>query len=323
MGLDLAHGGHLTHGSEFNFSGKSYRAVSYGIDPETRRLDYDDIRRLARQHRPRLIIGGASSYPYDFDWTALRAVADEVGAYLFADVAHLAGMIVAGLLNNPLAHAHVVTFTTHKTLLGPRGAVILTGDRDLGQRFTQAVFPGLQGGPHLQSIAAIARLFEVITDRRSEFVRIQKAILQNTAHLAECLREEGFRLEYGGTGTHMLLVDLKPFPIRGEGRVRLDGEIASRMLELVGIVVNKNVLPGDPTAGQSSGLRMGMPWLTQRGITGEQIRELARIIKRVLSEVRTLSVWVPPGEERCRGRIPTEVLAEARERVRAIVESLP
>ena len=327
MGLDLAHGGHLTHGSEFNFSGRSYRAVSYGIDPESRRLDYDDIRRLARRHRPRLIIGGASSYPYDFDWAALRAIADEVGAYLLADVAHLAGMIVAGLLRNPLAHAHVVTFTTHKTLLGPRGAVILTGDRELGQHLTQAVFPGLQGGPHLQSIAAIARLFEVITGRREEFVRMQKAILENTAHLAECLREEGFRLEYGGTDTHMLLVDLKPFPVRGEPGVRLDGEIASRMLELVGIVVNKNVLPGDATAGQASGLRMGMPWLTQRGIMREQVRELARIIKRVLSEVRTLSVWVPAGDAparlTCRGRIPAEVLAEARQRVRAIVEALP
>ena len=323
MGLDLAHGGHLTHGSEFNFSGKSYRVVSYGIDPTTRRLDYEQIRRLAQQHRPRLIIGGASSYPYDFDWAALRSIADEVGAYLLADVAHLAGMIVAGLLNNPLAHAHVVTFTTHKTLMGPRGAVILTADWELGQKFTQAVFPGIQGGPHLQSIAAIARLFEAIDHRRGEFADIEKAILDNTSYLAECLREEGFQLEYNGTNTHMLLVDLKPFSVGGEPGVPLDGEIASRLLELAGIVVNKNVLPGDPTAGQASGLRMGMPWLTQRGITQEQIRELARVIKLVLSQVHTCTVWVPAGERRCRGRLPAGVLGEARQRVQAIVEALP
>jgi len=323
MGLDLSHGGHLTHGSEFNFSGRTYRAVSYGIDPATRRLDYDEIRDLARKHRPRLIIGGASSYPYDFDWPTLRSIADEVGAYLLADVAHLAGMIVAGLLTNPLPHAHVVTFTTHKTLMGPRGAVILTAERELGRKFTQAVFPGLQGGPHLQSIAAIARLFEIINRRRGEFVALQRAVLDNTACFARCLRDEGFALEYGGTDTHLLLVDLKPFPFQGEPGVPLDGEIASRLLELVGVVVNKNVLPGDLTAGQASGIRMGMPWLTQRGITREQIGELARIVKLVLSRVHTCTVWVPGGERRCRGRVPAEVLAEARERVRAIVEALP
>ncbi len=323
MGLDLSHGGHLTHGSEFNFSGKSYRVVSYGIDPDTRKLDYEAIRTLAREHRPRLIIGGASSYPYDFDWAELRAIADEVGAYLLADVAHLAGMVVAGLLSNPLPHAHVVTFTTHKTLMGPRGAVILTTDRELGQTFAQAVFPGIQGGPHLQSIAAIARLFEVINERRNEFVEVQQAILDNTACLADCLRAEGFALEYGGTDTHMLLVDLKPFPVEGDPEVPLDGEIASRLLELVGIVVNKNVLPGDPTAGQASGLRMGMPWLTQRGVTREHIRELAAIVKSILGQVHTCAVWVPGGKQRCRGRIPAEVLEEARRRVRAIVEELP
>jgi len=323
MGLDLAHGGHLTHGSEFNFSGKTYRAVSYGVDPTTRRIDYAEVRRLAHEHRPRLIIGGASSYPHDFDWAELRSIADEVGAYLLADVAHLAGMIVAGLLENPLPHAHVVTHTTHKTILGPRGAVILTADRELGQAFGQAVFPGLQGGPHVQSMAAIGRAFEAINHDRETFVAIQKAILENTAHFADCLKYEGFALEYGGTSTHMLLVDLKLLAVPGDPEVPLDGEIASRLLELAGIVVNKNVLPGDQTGGKASGIRMGMPWLTQRGVTKEQIKELASIIRQLLSQVHTCSVWVPPGERRCRGRIDPRVLEEARERVKGIVDALP
>ena len=217
MGLDLSHGGHLTHGSQFNVSGKTYRVHSYGVDPETRRLDYGKIAELARDCRPKLLIGGASAYPWDFDWAALRSIADEVGAWLLADVAHLAGLIAGSVLANPLPHAHVVTFTTHKTLCGPRGAAIVTADPDLGRAMDLAVFPGMQGGPHMNSIAGIARLFELILEDREGFGAFQQEVVENTATLGRCLQEQGFALEYAGTNTHMLLVDLKPFEVAGEG----------------------------------------------------------------------------------------------------------
>jgi len=268
LGLDLTHGGHLTHGSEFNYSGRTFRVRSYGIDPDSRRLNYESIREIAREHRPKLIIGGASSYPWDFDWAELRSIADEVGAYLLADIAHLAGMVAAGLLNNPVPHAHVVAFTTHKTLCGPRGAVIITTYPELAAKLSAGVFPGLQGGPHVHTIAAIARLFEIISAQRADFTKLQRAILDNAAFLAECLCAEGFELEYGGTNTHMLLA-------------------------------------------------------TQRGITRDQIREVASVIKSILSEVRTFRVWVPAGEERCRGKIPADVTDNAARRVRAIIDALP
>ncbi len=323
LALDLSHGGHLTHGSEFNYSGKTFRVTSYEIDPNTRRLDYGQIRELAHEHRPKLLIGGASSYPWDFDWAELRSIADDVGAYLLADIAHLAGMVVAGLLNNPLPHAHVVTHTTHKTLCGPRGAVILTTYPELSNKLNTGVFPGLQGGPHMHTIAAIARLFEIIDTQRDDFVKLQRAILANTAYLAECLQAEGFALEYGGTNTHMLLVDLKRFSDHPNPEIPIDGEIASRLLEIAGIVCNKNVLPGDETGGKASGIRLGMPWATQRGIRREQIREVASVMKSVLSQVRTFHVWVPAGEERCRGKLAPGVLEDAAARMRTVVEALP
>ena len=323
LSLDLAHGGHLTHGSEFNYSGKTFNVVAYGIDPETRRLDYDRIAELAREHKPRLVIGGASSYPWDFDWAALRAIADEVGAFVLADIAHLAGMVAAGLLNNPLPHVHAVTFTTHKTLFGPRGAVILTTYPTLAKKIKAGVFPGLQGGPHLHSIAAIARRFELIGQERAQFVELQQTVLDNTAYFAERLEAAGFTLEYGGTSTHMLLIDLKRFDDHPNPTIPIDGEIASRLLEIAGIVCNKNVLPGDETGGKASGIRLGMPWATQRGINRAQIAELASIIKTVLSNVHTTRVWVPAGEERCRGRVPEGILPAAAERVQKIVSALP
>ena len=323
LGLDLAHGGHLTHGSQFNYSGKTFKCSSYGIIPETRHLDYDNIRSRAREHRPKLIIGGASSYPWDINWAELRSIADEVGAYLLADVAHLAGMITAGLLNNPVPYAHVVTFTTHKTLCGPRGAAIITTYPKLNQKLRAGVFPGMQGGPHVHTIAAIARLFEIINNDRETFVRLQQTILDNTAHFARCLKDEGFELEYGGTNTHLLLVDLRRWSQHPNSAVSIDGEIASRLLELAGIVCNKNVLPGDETGGKASGIRLGMPWLTQRGITREHIRQIASVMKLILSNIETLRVWVPAGEERCRGKIRNGVLDEAARRVRQIVEALP
>lgn len=321
MGLDLSHGGHLTHGSEFNFSGKRYSARSYGIDPATRKLDYAQIRRQALEWRPRLLIGGASGYSWDFDWRELRSIADEAGAYLLADIAHLAGLVAGGVAMNPLPHAHVVTFTTHKTLCGPRGAVIVSTEEKIGKKLDSAVFPGLQGGPHVNKMAAIGRLFELILSDRDSFCAFQKQVVDNCRFFAESLANEGFRIEYGGTNTHMALVDLKPFKV--DGTMPLDGEIAARLLELSGIVCNRNVLPGDPDGAHASGLRFGLTWLTQRGVTQDQLREIARVVKFVLQPVRTFNVWTPSAEERCRGRIPEGILEVADERTLSIAEALP
>lgn len=322
LGMKLSHGGHLTHGSEFNISGRRYHAVGYGVDETTRKLDYVKLVLLAREHRPKLIIGGTSAYPWDLEWNRLREVADEVDAYLLADVAHLAGPILGEGLNNPLPYADVVTYTTHKALCGPRGAMIVSRDEAIAQAVDAAVFPGLQGGPHMDSIAGIARLFELIVQQREAFGAFQQAILNNTATLAQELIHRGFALEYGGTNTHMVLIDLRAFPTPGEPDVPVDGEIASRLLELAGIVVNKNTLPGDEAAGESSGIRMGMPWATQRGIRREHIETLADVVHLVLRGVHTTRVWVPGNVRRCRGRIDPAILRRARAMTDALLEAM-
>ncbi|MCZ7643782.1 MAG: serine hydroxymethyltransferase [Planctomycetota bacterium] len=323
--LDLCHGGHLSHGSPFNVSGKQYKVFHYGIDTKAeglaRRLDYDRIRKQALERRPRMLVAGSSAYPWDFDWKTLRAIADEAGALLLADIAHLAGMVVAGRLNNPLPYADVVTFTTHKTLCGPRGAAVVTTCREKAKRIDNAVFPGLQGGPHVNAIAGIARLFELILQDREGFVALQSRIVENCGVLAEALQAEGFALEYGGTNTHLLLLDLKRFKTKGGGR--LDGETASRLLENVGLICNKNTLPGDRTAADSSGIRFGTPWLTQRGVTREQLKEIARRTREVLGSAVAFHVWAPSGEERCRGRVAFDTLLEARRAFTAIARTLP
>ena len=322
MGMKLSHGGHLTHGSEFNVSGRRHRVISYGVAPDTHRIDYAEVLRQAREHQPKLIIGGTSAYPWDIEWHRLREVADDVGALLLADIAHLAGMVVAGVLNSPIPYADVVTFTTHKALCGPRGAVIVSKSPRIAQAIDSAVFPGLQGGPHMDAVAGIARLFELIVQRRDAFSEFQQAIVDNTAALAQALVARGFELAYGGSNTHMLLVDLKRFDTPGEPDVPVDGEIASRLLELAGVVVNKNTLPGDEVAGESSAIRMGMPWATQRGINRDQIDTLADVIHLVLSHVHTTRVWVPGNAQRCRGRIDPEVIRRARAMTDAIVDAL-
>jgi glycine hydroxymethyltransferase len=323
MGLSLSHGGHLSHGSPFNISGRRYNVISYEIDPQTRRLDYDTIVELARRHKPKLIIGGSSAYPWDIEWSRLREAADACGALLLADIAHLSGMVSAGVLNNPLPHADIVSFTTHKTLCGPRGAVILTKRRHAARMIETAVFPGLQGGPHVHSIAGIARLFEIILADPEEWRSFQQRIVDNTAYLAQCLTEAGFQLEYGGTDTHLLLVDLKSFKTNGDEGTPIDGEIAARLLEIAGIVLNKNVIAGDAHAGEASGIRMGMPWATQRGITRPQIKRLAGVIHDVLSQVHTTRVWVRVHRQRCRGRIDPQALWDARATMDEIAQELP
>ncbi len=278
MGMDLIMGGHLTHGSPVNRSGINYNIVSYAIDPETERLDYDQMRDLAREHQPRLIIGGFSSYPYAADWAAYRSIADEVGAFLLADVAHVAGLIAAGCYPNPVGIADVVSFTTHKTLNGPRGAVLITHRRDLSRKLDRAVFPGEQGGPHINTMAGLAVALRIAGSE--QFRRLQRETLANAVRLGNKLQARGLRLPYGGTDTHLLLLDCKT--IVGPDGTKLSGDMAARILDLSGIVVNRQTIPGDTSALRPSGVRVGTTWVTQRGMAEAEIDELGDIIADVL-----------------------------------------
>ncbi|MCS7178710.1 MAG: glycine cleavage system aminomethyltransferase GcvT [Anaerolineae bacterium] len=315
MGMDLFQGGHLTHGSEFNFSGRWYRRVSYGVDPKTERLDYDAIRDLARQHRPRVIVAGYTSYPWAPDWHAFRSIADEVGAYLVADIAHTAGMAAAGAYPNPVGIAHITVFTTHKTICGPRGACILTTDEVLAQAIDLAVFPGEQGGPHVNKFAAMAVAFQLA--QTEQFRRLQHQIVANAKVLAEALRKRGLRLAYGGTDTHLLVVDLKSIPTRTG--YPLWGEPAARILDLAGIVVNKNTIPGDTMTALATGIRMGTPWVTQRGLAEEDMETLANLIARLLFAIQPFAynglVGTLP-----RGKVDLDVLEEVRAGVAKLAE---
>lgn len=286
MGMDLLHGGHLTHGSPANRSGKLYNIVSYGIDLESERLDYDAIEQAAREHRPKMIIAGYTSYPWMPDWARFRQIADAAGAFLLADIAHIAGMVAAGVVPSPVGHAHVISFTTHKTLYGPRGACILTTDKKLAQKVDAAVFPGEQGGPHVNAMAGMAVAFGLA--RTADFVQLQRQVVENAAHLAAELEKRGLRIPYGGTDTHMLLVDCKRFRAEtgvspdGEKGTPLMGDMAARILDLAGIVVNRNTIPGDKSARNPSGIRMGTPWITQRGFRAPELERLAEVMVRVL-----------------------------------------
>ncbi len=286
MGMDLLHGGHLTHGSPANRSGKFFDIVPYGIDLKTERLDYDEVERLARERKPKMIIAGYTSYPWMPDWGRFRQIADAVGAYLLADISHIAGMVAAGVVPSPIGHAHVISFTTHKTLYGPRGACILTTDKRLSAKIDSAVFPGEQGGPHVNAIAGMTVAFELA--KSPEFQQLQRQVVDNAAHLAEALAAYGLRIPYGGTNTHMLLLDCKS--VRAEFGVSPDdkpgtplmGDIAARILDLAGIVLNRNTIPGDRSARNPSGVRLGTPWITQRGFGAAEIERLAEIMAGVL-----------------------------------------
>jgi glycine hydroxymethyltransferase len=261
MGMNLLHGGHLTHGSSVNRSGKFYKAVHYTVDPQTERIDYEAVRALARQHRPKMIIAGYSSYPWIPDWKAFREIADEVGAYLMADIAHIGGLVAAGVVPSPLGYAHVITSTTHKTLMGPRGAIILTTDPALARKIDRAVFPGEQGGPHVNVFAALALTFKLA--RTEQFRRLQAQIVRNAIAMADELAKRGLRIPFGGTNSHLLNVDVTT--IKGPDGTSLSGDQAARILDLVGIVVNRNTIPGDKNSLDPSGIRLGTPWITQRG----------------------------------------------------------
>ncbi|MGQ9734480.1 MAG: glycine cleavage system aminomethyltransferase GcvT [Candidatus Bipolaricaulia bacterium] len=312
MGMDLMHGGHLTHGSQFNFSGKRFKVVSYTVDPKTERLDYDQILELAKEHKPKLIIAGYTSYPWAPDWERFREIADSVGAILLADIAHTAGMAIAGVYPNPVGIADVVTFTTHKTICGPRGACILTTDEAKAERLDNSVFPGEQGGPHVNKFAAMAVAFGIA--KTEAFKELQRRIVANAKDLAAALQRLGLRLAYGGTDTHIVMVDLKSV------HPQLKGEPAARILDLAGIVVNRNTIPGDIVTALGTGIRLGTPWVSQRGMGKEEMEKIAELIHRILSNIKPFSYQGLRGELP-RGKIELEVLEEVKQEVEELARA--
>ncbi|MBI5670812.1 MAG: serine hydroxymethyltransferase [Chloroflexi bacterium] len=316
MGLDLLHGGHLTHGSPVNRSGKNYKIVSYGVNPETELLDYDQIRALALEHKPKMIIAGYTSYPYAPDWEKFRAIADEVGAYLLADVSHVSGLIIGGVFPNPVGIADVVSFTTHKTLAGPRGAVLITHKSAIASKPDRAVFPGEQGGPHVNAMAAMAVAFRLANT--GQFRELQRQTVANAARLAEKLVEHGLRIPHGGTNTHLLLVDCKT--IVGPDGTTLSGDMAARILDLAGIVLNRNTIPGDTSAFRASGLRIGTPWVTQRGFGFTEMDRLAEIIAGLLKACVPFSYSGRKGAEP-RAKVDFDALQQAKLAVRDLAAS--
>jgi glycine hydroxymethyltransferase len=273
MGLDLAAGGHLTHGSPVNQSGKWFNAVTYGVDATTHLIDYEAMEAQAREVKPALIIAGGSAYPRVIDFARFRKIADEVGAYFMVDMAHFAGLVAAGEHPNPLDHAHVVTTTTHKTLRGPRGGMILTRDNDLGKKFNSSVFPGLQGGPLMHVIAAKAVAFGEA--QQPAFKQYQKAVISNAKILADTLSKGGLDMVSGGTDTHVMLVDLRPKDVTGKA--------AEAALGRAGITCNKNSIPFDPASPfVTSGIRLGSPAATTRGFGQEEFVLVGQLILRVL-----------------------------------------
>lgn len=275
--LALHVGGHLSHGSKVAYSGKTYNVIHYGVDEKTERLDYEAIRQLALANRPQLIIAGYTSYPLTIDWRAFRAIADEVGAYLMADIAHIAGMVAAGAFPSPVGIADVITFTTHKSLNGPRGSIILTHKAALAKKFDRAVFPGLQGGPHMHTIAGIAAAMRLA--QTETFKALQHQTVANARALAAALAAEGVRVAYGGTDSHMVLIDCKGF--KGPDGTPLMGDAAARILDIAGIVANRNTIPGDTTAAYPSGVRLGTPWVTQRGLKEPEMARIAAAIAKI------------------------------------------
>jgi len=296
MGMSLSHGGHLTHGSKVNFSGKWYKFAPYGVDAKTEMLNYDEIEKLALEHKPKLIIAGASAYPRVIDFGRFRYIADKVGARLLADMAHIAGIIAAGLHPSPVSYAQVITSTTQKTLRGPRGGFILC-DKELAPAIDAAVFPGMQGGPAMHVIAAKAVCF--FEAMQPEFIDYQKSVLKNARILGSELQGYGVRIVSGGTDNHLVLVDLSPLGISGRE--------AEEALETAGILVNRNTIPFDPKPPRiTSGIRLGTPAVTTRGFGVEEMKRIAALIFQVLSS---------PADE--------HIQKQARQEVREVCQRFP
>jgi len=274
LGMSLDHGGHLTHGSPLSFSGQDYECHFYGLDEKTEMIDYDEVRKIALEIKPKMIIAGASAYPRKIDFKKFREIADEVGAYLFVDMAHIAGLVAAGLHQNPAPYAHVVSSTTHKTLRGPRGGVILTNDLELGKRIDKIVFPGVQGGPLMHVIAAKAVAFYEAL--QPEFITYQKQVIANAKALANRLIELGYHVISNGTDNHLMLVDVK-------SKTKLTGKQAENILHSVNITVNKNSIPNDKEKPFiTSGIRLGSPACTTRGFKEDDMILVADLIDKAL-----------------------------------------
>ena len=275
LGMNLSHGGHLTHGHPLNFSGKDYEFFEYGVDKETEMIDYEEVRRIALEVKPALIVAGASAYPRAIDFKKFREIADEVGAYLMVDMAHIAGLVAAGLHENPVPYAHIVTTTTHKTLRGPRGGMILTNDEEIATKLDKVVFPGIQGGPLMHVIGAKAVAFgEALTE---EFNEYQSQVIKNAKVLAEELAKRGLRIVSGGTDNHLMLVDVK-------STFGLTGKYAEHLLDRVAITCNKNTIPFDTEKPFiTSGIRLGTPAVTTRGFKEAEMVELAGYIADALT----------------------------------------
>jgi glycine hydroxymethyltransferase len=315
MGLDLFQGGHLTHGSEFNTSGKRYHVVSYGVDPQTEKLDYAQIRALALQHHPKVIVAGFTSFPWAPDWAAFRAIADECGAILMADIAHTAGLVIGGVYPNPVGIADVTVFTTHKTLGGPRGAVILTTDEERAAKIDSAVFPGAQGGPHPNKFAGIAVAAHLA--QTPAYKQLQARTVANARALAEAFQACGLKVVYGGTDTHIVVLNASAVP--SPTGFPLRGEMAARLLDLAGIVVNKNTIPGDTRTALASGVRFGTPWVSQRGLTPADMGQIAQVVAQVLTAVHPFAYQGLAGELP-RGKLDLGVLTAAQAQVAALAE---
>jgi len=315
LGMNLLHGGHLTHGSSVNRSGKLYHVIHYNVDPVNEQIDYDAVEALTRENKPKIIIAGYSSYPWAPDWERFRAIADTVGAVVLADISHIAGMIAAGVIPSPVGFAQVITFTTHKTLCGPRGACILTNDASLARKIDRAVFPGEQGGPHVHVFAALATTFKLA--RTGLFHQLQAQIVKNCLTLTDRLKERGLRIPYGGTNTHLANVDCKT--VVGTDGTPLSGDMAARILDVAGIVLNRNTIPGDKTALNASGIRFGTPWMTQRGLGEADMTRIADIMADVLLACKPYLVETRQGFAQ-RAKISFDVLEDAKLRTRRLAE---
>ena len=276
LGMGLSSGGHLTHGYKINFSGKNYVGIEYGLNPETEMLDYDEIRRLAIQEKPQIIVAGASAYSRVIDFKKFREIADEVGAYLMVDMAHIAGLVAVGEHPNPMEYADIVTSTTHKTMRGPRGGIILTNNQEIAKKIDKAIFPGIQGGPLMHIIAAKAVAFKEALS--PEFKEYQKQVVKNAKAMADALVKGGLRIVSGGTDNHLMLVDLRPKGVAGK--------MAEEGLEKAGITCNKNSIPNDPEKPFiTSGIRLGTPAITARGMKEDEAVQIAEMIIKVLENV--------------------------------------
>jgi len=297
LGMGLSSGGHLTHGYKINFSGKNYVGIEYGLNPETEMLDYDEIRRLAIQEKPQIIVAGASAYSRVIDFKKFREIADEVGAYLMVDMAHIAGLVAAGEHPNPMEYADIVTSTTHKTMRGPRGGIILTNNEEIAKKIDKAIFPGIQGGPLMHIIAAKAVAFKEALS--PEFKEYQKQVVKNAKAMADALVKGGLRIVSGGTDNHLMLVDLRPKGVTGK--------MAEEGLEKAGITCNKNSIPNDPEKPFiTSGVRLGTPAITARGMKEDEAVQIAEMIIKVLENVND-----------------DEKIAEVKNEVLKLVEKFP